>query len=209
MPLDVQARPHRFEQDVFDIDHYLARSYAVKVPLITRLIPFSSYEQKRHYHFVPTPTVAHIHKFIKRLFDQAPLNAECVIIALIYIERLMETRSLVLTARNWIPLVTTSLLIASKVQDDNSSFMNGEFADILTIFTLRQLNDMERVFLSTLSYELYIASSVYAQYYFGLKNLKGVRDTTTIPRYYHAHTNVGVGTATASAGNGQSKMTHR
>jgi hypothetical protein len=122
--------------------------------------------------------------------------SECVIIALIYIERLMETRSLVLTSRNWIPVVSTALLTASKVQDDHSSF-NAEFAVILPIFTLQQINAMERVFLTTLSYELYISSSVYAQYYFGLRSLKAIRDPTNIPRYYHA---VGKGESAAGLG---------
>lgn len=67
--------PHKFDTDIFDIDHYLARSYAVQVPLMARLTPFSAYEQKRQYHFVPVPTVEHVHKFIKRIFDQARLNA--------------------------------------------------------------------------------------------------------------------------------------
>lgn len=97
----------------------------------------------------------------------------------------METRSLSLTRRNWLPIVSTSLLTASKVYDDHSSF-NAEFAAILPIFTLRQINDMERVFLTTLSYELYISSSVYAQYYYGLRSIQGIRETTQIPRYYHA-----------------------
>lgn len=111
-----------------------------------------------------------------------------MIIALIYIERLMETRSLVLTSRNWIPVLTTALLSASKVWDDHSSF-NAEFAAILPIFTLQELNNMERIFLTTLSYELYISSATYASFYFGLRSLKGIRNHADIPRYYHAHGN--------------------
>jgi hypothetical protein len=45
----------------------------------------------------------------------AHLNAECVIIALIYTERLMEALDIQLTARNWMPIVMTALLTASKV----------------------------------------------------------------------------------------------
>ena len=177
---------HPFESDVFDIDHYLARSYSVQVPLVARLSALSPFEQRRQYHSVPLPpTVRDVWRLIKRLFDQARLNAECVIIALIYIERLMETRSLALTARNWIVVLSTALLTASKVWDDHASF-NAEFAAILPIFTLQQLNHMERNFLTTISYELFISSATYAQFYFGLRSIQGIKDTAAIPRWYHA-----------------------
>jgi hypothetical protein len=202
MALDASAfgrrGPHPFDADVFDIDHYLARSYSVQVPLLARLAPVSLFEQRRQYHSVPIPpSVRDVWRLLKRLFDQARLNAECVIIALIYLERLMETRNLALTPRNWIPLVTTALLSATKVWDDHSSY-NLEFAAILPIFSLQQMNHMERSFLSTISYELYISADTYAQYYFGLRSIAGIKETISIPRFYHA-TGAGDGVIAATS----------
>jgi hypothetical protein len=189
MPLDARALgahgPHPHDTDIFDIDHYLPRSYSAHVPLMARVAPVSLFEQRRQYHTVPCPpSVRDVWSLLRRLFEQARLNAECVIIALIYVERLMETRSLALTPRNWLPVVCMALLSASKVQDDNATF-NAEFAAILPIFPLASLNAMERVFLSTISYELYISAETYAQYYFGLRNVQTIRRTKDIPRWYH------------------------
>jgi len=189
MPLDARALgahgPHPHDTDIFDIDHYLPRSYSAHVPLMARMAPVSLFEQRRQYHTVPCPpSVRDVWSLLRRLFEQARLNAECVIIALIYVERLMETRSLALTPRNWLPVVCMALLSASKVQDDNATF-NAEFAAILPIFPLASLNAMERVFLSTISYELYISAETYAQYYFGLRNVQTIRRTKDIPRWYH------------------------
>ena len=187
---------HPFDLDVFDIDHYLARSYSAQVPLVSRIVPLTAVEQRRQYHVLPNPpSVRDVWRLLKRLFDQARLNAECVIIALIYIERLMDTRGLALTPRNWIVVVATALLTASKIQDDHASF-NAEFAAILPLFTLRQVNHMERVFLSTISYELYISADTYSAYYFGLKSIQGIRNTREIPRSYQA---VGAGDAAIHA----------
>src|SRR5438105_1330850 len=53
--------------------------------------------------------VSHIYRIIKRLFDRAALNAECVIISLIYIDRFLFVRSAHLTPRNWLPLIVAAL----------------------------------------------------------------------------------------------------
>jgi hypothetical protein len=188
MPLDARclgARGlHPNDVDIFDIDHYLSRSYSVQVPLLARVAPVSLFEQRRQYHSVPSPpTVRHVWFLLRRLCSQAHLHAECAIIALIYVERLMETRGLVVTPRNWIVVLVTALLSASKVWDDHASFLNADIPLILPIFTLRDVNAMERSFLSCISYELYISAESYSQYFYGLKSIQGIRNTRDIPRW--------------------------
>jgi len=177
--------PHPYHEDIFDIDHYLKRSYQVQMPILAHVAPMTPVVQRRQYHHLPLPSSDHIYAFIKRLMEQAKLNAECIIICLIYIERIMDTRGLVLTSRNWIPFVTTALLAASKVWDDHASY-NAEFAAILPIFTLQQINALERTFLTIISYELYISAQVYASFFFGLRSIRTIKHDRDIPRHYHA-----------------------
>ena len=61
-----------------------------------------------------------ISKFITRMVKRAQLTAETVIIALIYVERLLARTVIKLSGTNWYPIVFTALLLASKVWDDLS-----------------------------------------------------------------------------------------
>lgn len=65
-----------------------------------------------------TPTVHEIFTFLRTLFVEAQLSAECSIVCLIYVERLMEVAHVPLTATTWRPCVICGLLLASKVWQD-------------------------------------------------------------------------------------------
>jgi hypothetical protein len=165
--------PSEHIQQSFDIDNFMQKHYNVRVPIYSSVCNYTTYSQQAKANVLPIPTQQHIYRFIKRVFDRAQLNAECVIICLIYIERLLDSTELKLSHRNWIPVVTVALLIASKVWDDHSSF-NAEFAQILPIFSLKAINSLERLFLTSMQYDLYISPSDYARYYFGLRAMRGV-----------------------------------
>jgi len=169
------------DQQAFDIDNFVKRSYNVNLAVLPKVCGWTVYRQKLKINKVPIPDEEKIHSFIKKICDQARLNPEAVIIALIYIERLMESEAINLSARNWIPLVSIALLTGSKVWDDHSSW-NAEFAEILPFFTLSDINNLERRFLVALDYMLAIPPSEYARYYFGLRALK--KKDNAIPKYY-------------------------
>ena len=59
-------------------------------------------------------------------------------------------------------------ILSSKIWDDES-FENNNFAKAFTQFTTREINELERVFLQFIDYNLYIKSSDYAKYYFILR----------------------------------------
>jgi len=62
------------------------------------------------------PTVNQIYNFAKHLFIDAQLSAECSIVCLVYIERLMKNSGLLLLSNNWRPVLICGLLLASKVR---------------------------------------------------------------------------------------------
>jgi len=87
-----------------------------------------------------------------------------------------------ITVRNWRPIVIASILTASKVWDDLSSW-NIEFSNLLPLLSLPSINKLEGIYLQSLQYDLYISSSEYARYYFALRSVKSTK-TQHIARYY-------------------------
>lgn len=116
------------------------------------------------------PTLQDIHTFLRDLFVKALLSAECSIVCLIYVERLMENANVPLVVETWKPVLLCGLLLASKVWQDLSSW-NSEFAQIYPSFTLQAINKLEIVYCKELRWNLYISSSTYAKYYFALRSL--------------------------------------
>jgi len=64
------------------------------------------------------PSLHDVHTFLHKLFGEAQLSAECSIVCLIYVERLMELANVPLMSKTWRPVVMCGLLLASKVWQD-------------------------------------------------------------------------------------------
>eukprot|EP00598_Pedospumella_elongata_P005577 CAMPEP_0184973036 /NCGR_PEP_ID=MMETSP1098-20130426/4939_1 /TAXON_ID=89044 /ORGANISM="Spumella elongata, Strain CCAP 955/1" /LENGTH=306 /DNA_ID=CAMNT_0027495455 /DNA_START=107 /DNA_END=1027 /DNA_ORIENTATION=- len=118
----------------------------------------------------PPPSLQDIHTFLSDLFVKALLSAECSIVCLVYVERLMETANVPLVSQNWRPILLCGLLLASKVWQDLSSW-NSEFSQIYPQFTLQAINKLEVTYCKEIKWNLYISSSAYAKYYFALRSL--------------------------------------
>jgi hypothetical protein len=67
---------------------------------------------------VKVPDLNEVHTFLRDLFLQAQLSAECSVVCLIYVERLMELAHVPLVGKTWRPCVICGLLLASKVWQD-------------------------------------------------------------------------------------------
>lgn len=172
-----------FDQRAYDIDNFISKRYNVLLPVTTHAHGFTMFNQVQKKNIVPElPDEKKIYTLCKRIVDRCHLNAESVIIALIYLERLMEMTGATLTPLNWIPLLVVALLTASKVWDDHSTF-NGDLCAIITVFTLQDINQLERRFLTDLSYSLHIPFSDYAKYYFGLRALRA-KQSRNVPKFY-------------------------
>eukprot|EP00455_Lapot_gusevi_P041573 TRINITY_DN4838_c0_g1_i7.p1 TRINITY_DN4838_c0_g1~~TRINITY_DN4838_c0_g1_i7.p1 ORF type:complete len:235 (-),score=36.75 TRINITY_DN4838_c0_g1_i7:199-903(-) len=169
----------------FDLDNFIPKSYQVVVPLQSRIHPITTFVQSYQSQEVPAPSVDSVYRFMKTIFEKLHLSTECSIIGLIYIERLLEPGTITLSARNWRPILLSALLTASKVWDDLSSW-NVELSDLFPVFTLKDINQLERQFLDGLKYKLYISGSQYAKYYFALRSLRtnSTSEAKQIPRYY-------------------------
>eukprot|EP00729_Bicosta_minor_P003492 gene3492-16328_t len=111
-----------------------------------------------------------IYDFMNRLFHAAALTAECGIITIVYINRVIQYTGLALHASNWKRVLLGAILMASKVWDDQAVW-NVDFCSILPKIEVEDMNDLERTYLEMLQFNINVDSSVYTMYYFQLRSL--------------------------------------
>jgi len=119
-----------------------------------------------------TPTLETITDFFKMVFEKCQIEHECIIITLIYIERLVKATKgrLVIRSGNWRSILFACMVMASKVWDDLSMW-NVDFSQVSTEFDLQRINELELALLAALEYSVKVPASEYAKYYFHLRSM--------------------------------------
>ena len=88
--------------------------------------------------------------------------------SLLYLEKLMLNSGNLMNSNNWRKLVLTSLLLAAKVISD-TEIPNAVFSKAVQIFSLEEINELERIFIQLLEYKLHVNGGEYAKYYLVLR----------------------------------------
>lgn len=119
---------------------------------------------------------------IKSIYSVAEFSPECLVISLLFIERLRTITSIPLLMSNWQPILLAAMVVAQKVWDDKS-LLNVDFSVICSSYTLQDINALEKKFLQLIDFNVSISASLYASYYFELRTLceKAEREFTLKP----------------------------
>lgn len=123
--------------------------------------------------FPKAALVDEIFSLLQSLAALSEFKKEVVVLAAIYIERLLARHSsLRLLSSNWRPLLIAALHLASKTWEDVHAW-NAEFAAYLRWstklrYTARSLHILELRFLAGLEYQMEVCGELYASYYFAL-----------------------------------------
>mmetsp|Transcript_7259 Transcript_7259/g.12281 ORF Transcript_7259/g.12281 Transcript_7259/m.12281 type:complete len:493 (+) Transcript_7259:164-1642(+) len=124
-----------------------------------------------------------IYDFLRPLQRATCFSAECLIVSLIYIERLFVKGGIPPLLTNWKAVIFTAIVIAAKVWDDTGS-TNGEFSfQSDGLCTNKQLNEMEARFLSLIDYNVKVGRKLYAATFFELRAMCDTGDGSDSPAH--------------------------
>ncbi|KAJ4461759.1 putative Crp/Fnr family transcriptional regulator [Paratrimastix pyriformis] len=116
-----------------------------------------------------TPPEISIEAYLERLLKYMACSEECTILALIYIDRIIQfnNQSFVLTSLNIHRLLITSMVVAAKFFDDRY-YTNTYYAQVGGI-SVAELNVMELEFLFLINFSLHVSDDHYRRYFCELK----------------------------------------
>eukprot|EP00557_Chaetoceros_sp_GSL56_P014706 CAMPEP_0176479260 /NCGR_PEP_ID=MMETSP0200_2-20121128/1644_1 /TAXON_ID=947934 /ORGANISM="Chaetoceros sp., Strain GSL56" /LENGTH=511 /DNA_ID=CAMNT_0017875291 /DNA_START=2164 /DNA_END=3699 /DNA_ORIENTATION=+ len=133
------------------------------------------------------PSHEDITYFYRYVFNKAQMENDCMIMSLIYVERLLrETNGGVCpNVKNWRSILFSCMVLASKVWDDLSMW-NADFSQACpqgVNFSLQRINELELALLTCLNYNVRVSASEYAKYYFLMRSMmirSGLTDKETL-----------------------------
>jgi hypothetical protein len=128
---------------------------------------------------VSAPTQKDIYRFVFSIFKAEKLPAECAILCLAYIERLIANTKITLHGTNWRRVTLGALILASKVWEDQAVW-NVDFLSVFPNVNVNDLNKLEKYFLGLLTYNVSLKASEYCKYYFELREL-AEKDSKSFP----------------------------
>ncbi|KAG9063041.1 hypothetical protein KI688_004641 [Linnemannia hyalina] len=132
-----------------------------------RIVNSSSYQSSERV----LMSQADIFDFMRFIFDCGQnLGAENAIITLIYVERMTELGNLSFHAINWRRLLLGALILSIKVWEDLAVF-NSDVCAIFEGLSVKDVNALERFSMAKLQYNVSVKRSVYAVYYFRLRDV--------------------------------------
>lgn len=120
-------------------------------------------------HNMKIPSVETIFHFLNTIFKVEKLSPEPGIMALVYIDRVIEKTKMHLHAASWRRLVLASLIIASKVWEDQSVW-TVDFLELFPSANIKDLNRLEQHILAILEFSVSIKASEYVRHYFELRS---------------------------------------
>ena len=100
--------------------------------------------------------------YLERINKHAKCSPNCFIIALIYIDRLIETRNVILSLLNVHRVLITSVMLATKVFDDEF-YKNAYYAKLGGV-TTQEMNSLELEFLQLMNFDFFVSVETFEKY---------------------------------------------
>lgn len=115
-------------------------------------------------------TASDVYRFAMRVYERAQFSPECIIIALVMVNRAISLSKLPLLDCNWRPSLLVSMILAQKVWDD-CSLKASSFVKVCPQYTKEMIKAWELEFLGLIKYSCTVSNALYTLYYFELRKL--------------------------------------
>ena len=92
------------------------------------------------------PSLEELYYYCKYIIISGRMEKEIPILCLVYIERFLTKSGLLMNYWNWKRMTLISLILASKIWDDDS-LENVHFPQVMSDITLKEISGLEKVFL--------------------------------------------------------------
>lgn len=124
-------------------------------------------ERVTKFHALRPPSIS-VKDYLHRICKYASCSAECFVLALVYIDRLIQQADFTISSLNIHRVVVTSVMLAAKFFDDHY-YNNAYYAKIGGVPCL-EMNALELEFLFLINFSLYVEPQSYNKYYSELCN---------------------------------------
>lgn len=114
------------------------------------------------FHALKPPGIG-IYQYLERIHKYASCSNECFVLALIYIDRLIQRNNFLLTELNVHRVVLVAILLAAKFFDD-AYYNNAYYAKVGGVHTTAELNGLEVDFLFRIHFSLRVTPELFQTY---------------------------------------------
>lgn len=114
------------------------------------------------FHALKPPSIT-VLSYLERIHKYASCSTECFILALIYIDRLIQRNDFLLTELNVHRVAITSIMLAAKFFDDQY-FNNAYYAKVGGVPSA-EMNSLEVEFLFRINFSLHVTPELYNKYH--------------------------------------------
>jgi len=118
------------------------------------------------------PTLKELVRFMRTVYRRGEMHVECLVTAFIFVERLLKSYrgALALRPTNWRPVVFSTMILASKICDDESP-VNADWCYVCSSFTVKRINELELALLAAFQFKPTVSASQYAKSYFHFRSM--------------------------------------
>lgn len=113
------------------------------------------------FHALKAPGIS-IKQYLERIHKYASCSTECFVLALIYIDRLIQKNNFILSELNVHRVVITAILLAAKFFDD-AYYNNAYYAKVGGVL-VSEMNGLEVEFLFRINFSLHVKPDVFLKY---------------------------------------------
>ena len=106
------------------------------------------------FHALRAPSIS-IQDYLDRIFKYASCSCECFVLALIYIDRVIQRQDFVINSLNIHRIIITSVMLSAKFFDDHY-FKNAFYAKVGGV-PCSEINSLEVEFLFLINFSLHVS----------------------------------------------------